>query len=174
LSIRLDPAKAVAEYSEGLNLKPKDPQLMEKLAEAYFSLGEMTKAQQMAQAALEESPQREQLLRLLIRVAMSERNYPSALALLSRLAGMAPDDAWVRVQQATAYAQTGRPQDAVECLKPALDSGYPDDKGSLHALLAAQLRKMGRDQEAKNAAEEAVKLADSFEERTQNQPDNHP
>jgi hypothetical protein len=55
-----------------------------------------------------------------------------------------------------------------------LDAGYPDEKGSLHALLAAQLRKLGRGQDAKNAADEAGKLADSFEDRTQSKPDNHP
>jgi tetratricopeptide (TPR) repeat protein len=174
LSIRLDPSKAIPEYSEALKLKPDDPQLMEKLAEAYFSLGEMTKAQEMAQKALEQNPRRKQLLLLLVRIAMSERAYPTALDLLSRLAVLEPDNAWVLVQQATAYAQTGRPQDAVQSLKPALDAGYPDEKGSLHALLAAQFRKLGRDQDARNAADEAVKLADSFQARTQGNPDNHP
>ena len=88
------------------------------------------------------------MLRLLIRVAMSERDYPTALSLLDRLAALEPDDAWTRVQQGTAYAQTGHPEEAVQQLKPALDAGYPDEKGALHAVLAGQLRKLGRDQDA--------------------------
>jgi tetratricopeptide (TPR) repeat protein len=174
LSIRLDPARAVQEYTEALKLKHKDPALLEKLAETYFSLGDMSKAKQSAQEALEQNPHRRQLLRLLVRIAMSERDYTGALALLDRLAQVQPDDPWTRVQQATAYAQTGQPEQAVQRLKSALDAGYPDEKGSLHALLASQLRKLGRDQEAKDATDKAVKLADSFQQQDQNKSDDAP
>ena len=173
LSIRLDASQAATEYNEALRLKPKDPELLEKLAEAYFSLGDMDRARQSAQEALEQNPHRQPVLRLLIRVAMSERDYPTALSLLDQLAQLEPDDAWTRVQQGTAYAQTGHPEEAVQHLKPALDAGYPDEKGALHAVLAGQLRKLGRDQDAKDATAEAIKLADSFEQHTQNKPDDH-
>jgi tetratricopeptide (TPR) repeat protein len=173
LSIRLDASQAAAEYTEALRLKPKNPEVLEKLAEAYFSLGDMDRARRSAQEALEQNPHRQQVLRLLVRVAMSERDYPTALSLLDRLAELEPDDAWTRVQQGTAYAQTGRPEEAVQRLKPALDAGYPDEKGALHAVLAGQLRKLGRDRDANSATDEAIKLADSFEQRTQNKPDEH-
>jgi tetratricopeptide (TPR) repeat protein len=173
LSIRLDASQAAAEYTEALRLKPKNPELLEKLAEADFSIGDMDQARRNAQEALEQNPHRQQLLRLLIRVAMNQRDYPEALSLLDRLAQLEPDDAWTRVQQGTAYAQTGRPEEAVQHLKPALDAGYPDEKGALHAVLAGQLRKLGRDQDAKTAADEAVKLADSFQQHTQSKPDDH-
>jgi predicted RNA polymerase sigma factor len=52
-------------------------------------------------------------------------------------------------------------------LKPVLDSGYLDERGALHGMLAAQLRKLGRDQEAKNATDEAIELATSFQEHVQ-------
>jgi predicted Zn-dependent protease len=100
---------------------------------------------------------------------MSERNYLSALELLDKLAALEPDDLWVRVQQGTAYAQTGHPEEAVERLKLALEAGYADEKGALHATLANQLRKLGRDQEAKRANDEAVRLADSFQQQKQSQ-----
>jgi predicted Zn-dependent protease len=102
---------------------------------------------------------------------MSERDYPSALSLLGRLAEAQPEDAWMRVQQGTAYTQTGQPEEAVERLKLALDAGYPDEKGALHALLAGQLRKLGRDKDAKSASDEAVKLADAYQQQAQNKPD---
>jgi len=174
LSIRLDPVRAVQEYTESLKLKPKDPVLLEKLAETYFSLGDMSKAKQSAQEALEQNPHRRQLLRLLVRIAMSERDYTAALALLDRLAQAQPDDMWTHVQQATAYAQTGQAEQAVQRLNSALEAGYPDEKGSLHALLAGQLRKLGRDQEARDAADKAVKLADSFQQQNQNKSDDAP
>jgi tetratricopeptide (TPR) repeat protein len=174
LSIREDPADAAKEYTEALRLMPKNPELLEKQAEAYFSLGDMGRARQSAQEALEQNPHRKQVLRLLVRVAMSERDYATALDLLGRLAEMDPDDTWTRVQQGTAYAQTGHPDEAVRYLKPALDAGYPDEKGALHAVLAGQLRKLGREQDARNATDEAIKLADSFQDHTKNKPDEHP
>jgi predicted RNA polymerase sigma factor len=47
-----------------------------------------------------------------------------------------------------------------------LAAGYPDEKGALHALLAGQLRKLGREQEAKSAAQEAIRLANAFQEHS--------
>ena len=174
LSIRLDPVRAALEYKEALNLKPKDPALLEKLAETYYSLGEMATARQSAQDALQQNPHRQQLLRLLVRIAISERNYSTALAFLDQLAQMQPQDAWTRVQQATAYAQTGRTEEAANRLRSALASGYPDEKGALHAMFATQLRKLGRDQEANEASHEAIRLADSFQQQTENKPEDHP
>jgi tetratricopeptide (TPR) repeat protein len=165
LSIRLDPSQAVNEYNQALRLKPNDPEILEKLAEAYFSLGEMDRARQSAETALGENPQRAQVLRLLARIALSERNYSVALGFLDKLAALEPDDPWARTQQGIAYAQTGHPQEAVDRLKPTLDAGYVDEKGALHAMLASQLRKLGRDEEAKRAGEEAVRLADSYQQQ---------
>lgn len=174
LSIRLDPSSAAAEYTEALNLKPKDPELLEKLAEAFYSEGEFAKARQAAQQALEQNPHRKQLLQLLIRVAMNERDYSTALSLLAQLTAMQPANPWIRIQQATAYAQTGHPGEAVQKLQPTLDAGYPDEKGSLHAMLAAQLRKLGRDHDAKIASDEAIRLADDFAQQTRSAPQDQP
>jgi tetratricopeptide (TPR) repeat protein len=174
LSIRLDPSKAADEYGQALRLKPNDPQLLEKLAEAYFSQAEIEKARQTAQQALALNPNRKQLLRLLIQVALSERDYPTAHSLLGRLAAIEPDDAWIGVQQATAYAQTGHPEEAVQTLQPALDAGYPDEKGSLHALLAAQFRKLGRIDDARRTTAEAIRLADAFARQNENPAANDP
>ena len=86
LSIRLDASQAAAEYTDALRLEPHNPELLEKLAEAYFSLGDMDRARQNGQEALEQNPHRRQVLRLLIHVAMNQRDYPTALSLLDRLA----------------------------------------------------------------------------------------
>lgn len=174
LSIRLDPAKAIDEYLEALRLRPNDPQLLEKLADAYFSQGDVEKAQQNAQQALALSPNREKLLRLLIQTSMSERDYAAALLLLERLAAIEPDDQWIGVQQATAYAEMSRPAEAVKALQPALDRGYPDEKGSLHAMLATQLRKLGRTEDASRATAQAIHLADAFAQKNKNTPEPAP
>jgi tetratricopeptide (TPR) repeat protein len=167
LSIRQDATQALKEYAAALSLKPNDPQLLEKTAEAQFTLGDMDGAKTNAQAAFALNPNRLQLLRLLIRVAMSERDYSAALAFIDRLTRITPADNWAQVQQGTAFAAMGRTEEAAQRLKAPLDAGYPDEKGALHALLAAQLRKLGRNDEAKVASQEAIKLADSFQEQSQ-------
>ena len=85
---------------------------------------------------------------------------------------MDPQDQWTRAQMGTAYAQTGRPEEGVRYLEPVLTAGYPDEKGALHAVLAGALRKIGREEDAKNAAAEASRLANSFQARGQKSPDN--
>jgi Flp pilus assembly protein TadD len=85
-----------------------------------------------------------------------------------------PGNAWAQVQEATAYSQSDRPADAAKDLKAALDAGYPDPKGGLHALLAAQLRKLGRTEEARHASETAIKLADAYQQQAQPGPDDQP
>jgi len=54
-------------------------------------------------------------------------------------------------------------------LKPLLDAGYPDEKGALHGVLAGQLIKIGRAQDARIASQEAVRLADGFQRRPEDQ-----
>jgi tetratricopeptide (TPR) repeat protein len=165
LSMKGDASGAAAEYTEALRLRPNDADLLDKRAQAYFNQGDLEQAKRDAHAALALDPHRQPTLQLLIRIAMSERDYAQALSFLAKFARMQPDDPWARVQFATAYAQTGRPQDAVRNLQPVLLAGYPDEKGALHALLAGQLRKLGREQDAKAAAEQAVKLANTFEQQ---------
>ncbi|MGB6689108.1 MAG: tetratricopeptide repeat protein [Terracidiphilus sp.] len=174
LSIRLDPAGAETEYRIALGLKPKDPEVLERLAEAYFSEGKLSEAKQAAEEAQNLNPHRSQLLRLLIRIAMNERDYPAALTLLAQLSEVLSQNSWAQVQQAKAYSQTDRPADAAKDLKAALDAGYPDPKGGLHALLAAQLRKLGRTEEARRASETAIKLADAYQQQAQPAPEDQP
>lgn len=167
LSMKGDSSGAEKEYAEALRLRPKDPEVLEKIAETYVTLGDMDQARQAAQEVLTEEPHQEAALRLLVRIAMNERDYAEALRVLEQLAAMNPGDAWTQVQQGTAYAQTGQPEDAVRYLEPVLRAGYPDERGALHAMLAGQLRKLGREQQAKSAADEAIRLANAFQEHPQ-------
>jgi tetratricopeptide (TPR) repeat protein len=173
LRMNHDATAAAAEYAEAHRLKPTDADVSERLAQAYFALGEMDRAKQAANDALADDPHRILALRRLALIAMSEKDYLEALVVLKKMVAMDSTDAWARVQMGTAYAQSGRPEEAVRCLQPALASGYPDEKGALHALLAGALRKLGRVEEAKAAAAEASRLADSFQARSKRSPDDH-
>ena len=168
-----DAQAATEEYTQAIHLSPKDAGLSERLAQAYLSLGDMQRAQQAAREALTLDPHRRTTLRLLASIAMNERDYQGALVFLNRMLAMDPNDAWTRVQTGIAYAQTGQAEQALHHLQPALAAGYPDERGALHATLAGVLRKLGREQEAQRAAEEASRLSDRFQQHPQTSVDDH-
>ena len=163
LRLRGDAAGAQEEYGQALALRPGDPALHERLAEAQLTAGDTEAARQSAMAALAIDPQRREALRTLSSLAMSNRDYAQALPWLRRLAIEAPGDRTVQVDLGRALAQTGNATEALGYLAPALGSGFPDEKGALHALEARVLRELGRDAEAEKAAAEARRLSNSFQ-----------
>ncbi len=172
--VKSNAQSAVAEYTKARQLQPRDAGLAERLAQACMSIGEMQQAQKAAREALALDPHRPVSLRLLASIAMNERDYANALALLNERLRLTPNDAWARVQMGIAYAQMGQPQQAFSYLQPALAAGYPDERGALHAMLASVLRKLGREQEAQSAAAEANRLSDLFQQHPQKSVDEHP
>jgi tetratricopeptide (TPR) repeat protein len=161
--VKSDPQAATEEYAMARRLQPRDPVPAERIAQAYENLGDMQRAKQAAGEALALDPRRLVSVRLLAAIAMNERDYSSALENLDQLLQKNPNDAWARVQIGIAYAQTGRPQEALQNLQPALAAGYPDERGALHAMLASVLRKLGREEEAQNAAAESTRLSNLFQ-----------
>ena len=163
LRLKEDAAGAAAEYRAALQLRPGDPTLLERLAEAQLAAGDGEGARQSAQAALGADPHRREALRTLASLAMGNRDYEQALPWLRQLAREAPGDRSVQVELSRALAQTGEAAEALHWLVPALAAGYPDEKGALHALVARQLHKLGRDAEAAKAEAEARRLSDAFQ-----------
>lgn len=162
-----DPESATKEYLEAIRLNPRDGGLVERLAQAYFAAGDLKEAQVSGEKVLGLDPNRPMTLHLLASIAIKERNYGAALTYLHKLLALTPRDPWARIHLGMAYAQTGKPQEAVQYLQSTLAAGYPDERGALHALLAGALRKLGRDHEAQRAAVEAERLADRFEQGAQ-------
>ena len=161
LTVRNDPAAAQKEYAEALQLRPDDARLNARLAEAYGMLGDTAHARSFAISALAIDRHQALALQTIVKVAISERNYAEALVRLKQLAALQPRDAWTQVGLGMAYEQLGQPAEAVHHLGPQLAAGYPDPKGALHAQLASALKKLGRAEEAKQAAAEASRLANA-------------
>jgi len=164
LQLNQNADKAEEQYTEALKLRPNDPQLLERSAEALMALSQMDEARRLALAALAIDPQQDDALRTLAEIEIKQRNYKEAIAQLKQLAVLHPGDPWPRVELGRAYAQLDQPEQALRYLEPALASGYPDQKGGLHAILSRVLRRVGREEEAKQAAKEAAKLADAAQE----------
>jgi predicted Zn-dependent protease len=165
LRLKGDAAAAQVEYKEAIAIRPSDPALLERLAEAQLSAGDTEGARQSAQSALAIDPHRRGALHTLATLAISNRDYDQALPWLRQLAAEAPGDPSVAVELGRALAQTGASAEALHWLAPALAAGYPDEKGALHALTARVLRKLGRDDEAVQAEAEARRLSDAYQAR---------
>lgn len=175
LRLRSNAGAAQWEYAEALKLRPNDPHLLARLADALDQIGDPAQARQSALAALDADPRESLAVRILARMAMSERNYDEAIERLRALIASGSADDWTQVQIGVAYGQSGHAEEAVRYLEPELRAGYPDPKGALHAMLARALRKVGRDRDAELAAAEASKLAQSsMETGIGANPDNHP
>lgn len=157
---------AIGEYQQALTREPGDPSVLERLAEAQFGAGKSDEARANAQAALKIDPQRVGAKRTLAKIAIQERDYTTALPYLREVATRDPRDLTGRVELGKACAQTGALQEALQSLAPALEQGYPDERGTLHYLLGTVLKKMGRAADAEQAFAAATQLSDAFQHKS--------
>ena len=163
LRMRADSAAAAAEYGAAVQAHPGDPELLERLAEAQYEHGEYVEAVRNAQASLHFDPYRTSAMETLARIAIQQRSYADAVPYLRNIVARDPRNVSAQVELGSALAQTGSAAEAVEHLLPALNAGYPDEKGSLHSVLGAALRKTGRSGEAMQAFARARELSDAFQ-----------
>jgi tetratricopeptide (TPR) repeat protein len=166
LRLQAKPELAIGEYEQALRENGNNPSVLERLAEAQFGAGKNDAARATAESALKIDPQRMGAKRTLARIAMQDRDYSTALPYLRELAARNPDDVTGQVELAKACAQNGALDEALQNLAPALQHGYPDEKGTLHYLLGTVLKKMGRTTEAERAFAEATQLSDAFQHKS--------
>ena len=158
-SMQNDPRAAQQEYVEAAKSRPKDAYLLSRLAVTYSLLGDLEQARRYALSALALDPRQTSALETLAQLDMSEGNYKEALVRFKRLSVLLPEDPHIQVGLGITYGQLGDPARAAQYLELPLRNGFPDPRGSLHALLATALRKLGHMEEAQQAAAEAVRLS---------------
>jgi tetratricopeptide (TPR) repeat protein len=166
LRLQAKPELAISEYEQALHENGNDPSVLERLAEAQFGAGKNEAARATAESSLKIDRERMGAKRTLARIAMQDRDYSTALPYLRELAARNPADVSGQVELAKACAQTGALDEAWQNLAPALQHGYPDEKGTLHYLLGTVLKKMGRTTEAEQAFAEATQLSDAFQHKS--------
>jgi len=177
LRLHADSSGALAEYQAAQARHGSDPDLLQRLAEAQLGAGQVEPARETAQRALHLDPHCFPAMRTLAKIAMQERNYAQALPYLRQLVKVDPHGRTAptaQVELATACAQTGALEEALQNLGPALQSGYPDEKGSLHFLLGTVLRRMGRADQAERAFSQASKLSKDFQHGSRQEPHERP
>jgi tetratricopeptide (TPR) repeat protein len=112
LNLSRDAAKAEEQYAAALKLRPNDPQLLERSAEALMVLSQMDQARKLALAALAIDPQQDDALRTLAEIEIGQRNYKEAIAPLKQLSVQHSADPWPRAELGRAYAQLDQPEQA--------------------------------------------------------------
>jgi tetratricopeptide (TPR) repeat protein len=168
-----DAAAAILEYQSALAVRKDDPKLLERLAEAQVAAGDLTAGEQNARSALALDAHRYSARQTLARIAMEQGKYAEALPQLAALAAQDRHDEGTQISLATALAQLGESEEALKHLEPVLAGGYPDQKGNLHSLLGALLRKAGRPAEAAQAFAQARQLSEAYQQsshRDQDEP----
>lgn len=163
LRLRADAAGALTEYQAARRMDARNPAIWERLAAAQLANGQPDAARASAESALRLDPARLSATRTLAKIAMNERDYPHAAEYLRQIVQRDPADVSAKVDLANACAQTGALEEALRNLAPALASGYPDEKGSLHYLLGTVLRRLGRQDESKRAFAKSRELSQRFE-----------
>jgi tetratricopeptide (TPR) repeat protein len=166
LRLQAKPELALEEYQQAIAADAHDPSVLERLAEAQFGAGKIDAARSTAETALKIDPHRQSATRTLAQIAVQDRDYTTALPFLKELAERNPNDLTGRVELGKAYAQLGSLNEARENLAPALEHGYPDEKGTLHYLLGTVLRKMGKTSDAESAFAQATRLSDAFQQKS--------
>ena len=78
-------------------------------------------------------------MRTLAKIAIQNRDSQRRIALSEGTGGSEiPNDVAGRVELGKAYAQTGALKEAREDLTPALEDGYPDEKGAHYIIFWAR------------------------------------
>ncbi len=173
LSLQNDPASAQKEYAEAALSRPKDAYLLSRLAVTHWLRGDAVHARDSALSALAVDPAQTSALETLAHLDMNQRNYSDALVHLKHLAALVPEDSRIQVDLGITYGQLGQSALAVHYLGTPLEAGFPDTRGTLHAQLAAALRKLGRLEESKQAAAEAARLSnEALQSDTSNRSNN--
>jgi tetratricopeptide (TPR) repeat protein len=162
---------ALGEYEAARQSSPNDPAPLERMAEAQFALGKTEESRNNAQTALKIDSSRIAAKHTLVKIAMQERDYASALPYLRELVQLDPRDVTLRIDLGRACAQTGVWGEAWRNLAPVLANDYPDEKGSLHYLLGMVLKRLGRSTEADQAFAAATRLSEAFQKKSYHDQD---
>jgi tetratricopeptide (TPR) repeat protein len=144
-------ADAQAEYQQALALAPGDEAAMLGLATAYLNNNNVKAGMEIAQSALQHSPDDPELNLMMAEALLSQRAYADAEPYLIKSLHAKPQMLpRIHALIGKAYAETGRTEDAIAQLKLGESS---DEDGSVQYLLARLYRKQGDARDASVALE---------------------
>jgi tetratricopeptide (TPR) repeat protein len=154
---------AQTEYTKALIISPGDPGAIAGLASAYLSNNNTEKAMETAREALELSPKDAELNLIMAEALVAKNRFAEAEPYLMKSLNTKPQMlGHVHALIGKVYAETGRPQDAIDQLKMGASS---DENGSVHYLLARLYRQIGDTKNASAALEQVKTIKQQRRDR---------
>jgi predicted Zn-dependent protease len=154
---------AQAEYNKALSVDPGDAAAMLGLASAYLSNNNIEQAIETAERALQHTPQDPELNLIVAEALVAKSQFAEAEPFLLKSLNTKPQMlSHVHALIGKVYAETGRPQEAIEQLKLGVSS---DETGSVHYLLARLYRQIGDLKDASAAIEQVKTIKQQRRDR---------
>jgi tetratricopeptide (TPR) repeat protein len=143
---------AQTEYIKALALSPSDPAALLGLASAYLSNNKSPKAIDTAKLALALTPNAPEVNLVMAEAMLAQNQFAEAEPFLGKSLTVKPQMIpHMHALMGKVYAETGRPEDAIQQLRMALSD---DTNGSLHYLLARLYRQIGDSKDASQALDQ--------------------
>ncbi|HEX5131609.1 MAG TPA: tetratricopeptide repeat protein [Candidatus Krumholzibacteria bacterium] len=117
-----------------------------RLAEAYYAVRDLTRAELIADDVLESDPVREDVLQLKARLCYARRDVPASIAYLERVRDVRPASFETERLLASLYAEVGEQDSAIAALERCVE--MEPGLGHLEVLLGDMLAEAGRGKEA--------------------------
>ena len=132
------------------------PAVGARLAEAYYALRDVARAELIADDVLETDPLREDVLQLKARLCYARRDVRASIAYLERVRAVRPASFETERLLASLYAEVGDHDNAIAALERCarMEPTIPH----LHVLLGDMLAEAGRTPEAERAYSDALAL----------------
>lgn len=138
-------AAAIQHQKEAVRLSGDAPELMVRLGEMYLEQGDVHRADELVQRALESGQESAIAYRLQGDILQHQGKWPEALASYHRALSIQPDYPEVRMAIARGYQLEGRPQRALATLHSLADAYPPgDEPAELHYWQGVAFASLGR------------------------------
>ena len=153
--VRKDGAKAGEELRTAAELSPFRSTARVKYADFLLGTGANDQAKIFLSELIAKAPDYIPAWRLLSQIALSQKNYKEALALLDNVFSRDPQDVDARVLQSNILIAKGEPKDAVELLEK-LDNAYDNRIPGIKLQLARALQADNNRAQAETALKQAI------------------
>lgn len=148
--------KAIEPLEDAWRESDHAPEVGARLAEAYYAVRDLSRAEQVADDVLESEPTREDVLQIKARLCYARRDVSAAIAYLERARTNGVASFETERMLANLYAESGEIDKAIEALRHCVS--IEPSISQLHVLLGEMLMDADRNEEAETELKTALDL----------------
>lgn len=126
-----DPGQAILSYQKALAHDQSSITIYASLAQDYYQIGRLDKAQFYANQLLAADPQNIEAMELMADIHFNQHDFSKTLSILENVARLQPHDSEVRYKLISIYELRGKPSDAIPHYEALLKLGGPNSLISL-------------------------------------------